>query len=139
MRRLRVRLTLQQMMAAVGVVALALWTESEIRDWWERQEYCRCQASAHDERAEYQLRIAAHVERGRPVYYQAQYAEVSEYFYECDDPPTVYDPVKTVSPVDRRGEAAYHLALKRRFDRAASYPWCSVPSVPPIRLADRGY
>jgi hypothetical protein len=139
MRRLRVRLTVRQMMAVVAGVALSLWTVSEIRGWREQQEYCRYQASIHDERAQYQLSIAAHAERGRPVFYMAQYGEVNEYFYECEDPPKVYDPVKTISPVDRRREAAYHLALKRRFKRAACYPWCSVPSVPPIRLAKRGF
>jgi hypothetical protein len=98
------------MMAVVALLAVSLWTGTEIRDWRERQEYCRYQASAHDERAQYALAIAAHVERGRPVFYQAQYAEVSEYFYDCADQPKVDDPVKIVSPVDRRREAADHLA-----------------------------
>jgi hypothetical protein len=140
MRLPQARFTVRQMMVAVAVVALTLGTRSAIRYWQERQEYCRYQAAAHDERADYELRIAAHVERGRPVYYQAQYAEVSEYFYECEGSPIpVHDPLKTVSPVDRRRQAAYHLALKQRFERAACYIWCSVPSVPPIRLAYRDY
>jgi hypothetical protein len=122
------------MMAVVAIVALSLWTGSEIWYWRERQEYCRYQAAAHDERAQYQLRIAAQVERGRPVFYMARYGEDQEYFYDCEDPPKVDDPIKNVSPADRRREAAYHLELKRRFERAARYPWFAVPSVAPISL-----
>jgi hypothetical protein len=127
------------MMAVTAVVALSLWTRSEILHWWERQEYCRYQAVAHDEQAQYHLRIAAHAERGRPVFYIARYGEDCEYYFDREDPPKVDDPVKTVSPVERRRKAAEHLALKRRFERAACYPWCSVPSLPPIALGDRGY
>ena len=133
MRLPRVRFTIRRMMVGVAIIAGLLWASYRIRVWRDRQGFCVYQAEAHAECAKRDLMVAEFAER-LPTRPRLSLRRCILRF--TADSPEIDDVFKPVSPADRRQKAAYHDSLKTQFERAARYPWFSVPSTPPIEKGD---
>jgi hypothetical protein len=104
MRFPRVRFTVRRMMVAVAVVGILTWCGIGLYRRWSRIPEYRARARNHADA------LRAHVIAVRERSHTASPAELVEL---------------------NRQRNAYHTALKREYERAASFPWKWMPPDPP--------